>query len=41
MRLEVEPIEMGMDDLEALLERAKSNLSPEDLSPRKTLSCLN
>jgi hypothetical protein len=30
MRLEVKPVEMAMDDLEALLERAKSNMSPED-----------
>ena len=30
MRVEVEPIELGMDELKALLERARSSVSAED-----------
>ena len=37
MRVEVEPLELGMDDLEALLERAKSGVSEEDHQTLKHL----
>jgi len=37
MRVEVEPIELGMDELEALLERARISVSAEDYQTMKHL----